>query len=143
MVCHHIDWDGLQILIDATQGHENLTYKCLLCDTIFNQEEYKDIKVRVITRENWIKSKVIKSTDKEKEITRLDVRDNELYKLILNQSNKRESLLYSCKGVFQDLIDFNFSEKRKEEIINLQIKLIEKLLNDQSKEINNVDLSLL
>lgn len=43
MVCHHIDWDGLQILIDAKNGHENLTYKCLLCDTIFNQEEYKDI----------------------------------------------------------------------------------------------------
>lgn len=43
MVCHHIDWDGLQIVIDAREGHEHLTYTCFLCDMKFTPEEYKDI----------------------------------------------------------------------------------------------------
>ena len=43
MTCHHIDWSGLQILIDATKGGGELTYKCLLCETDFVEEEYKDL----------------------------------------------------------------------------------------------------
>ena len=41
--CHHIDWAGLQILIDASKGERNLSYKCLLCEKIFDQEEYSEL----------------------------------------------------------------------------------------------------
>ena len=72
--------------------------------------------------------------------TRLDVRDNELYKLILNQSNEREALLYSCKQTFNDLIDFHYEPKRKLELMSHQTSLIDKLMTKHRKEINSVDL---
>ena len=75
--------------------------------------------------------------------TRLDVRDNGLYKLILNQSNQRESLLFSCKRVLNDLDIFNFSEERQKELIDLQIKSIDDLSEKHRMEINSIDLSLL
>lgn len=75
--------------------------------------------------------------------TRLDVRDNELYKLILNQSNQREALLFSCRRVFDDLIIFNFPDDRKIEIINAQIKSISDLSEKHTHEINSINLSLL
>jgi len=72
--------------------------------------------------------------------TKLDVRDNDLYKLILKQSNQRESLLNSCKRVLKDLDEFNFSKERHKEIIDLQIASIEKLSNKHWDEINSFDL---
>lgn len=75
--------------------------------------------------------------------TRLDVRDNELYKLILKQSNERESLLFSCKQIFNDLIDFHYESKRKLEIISFQTSLIDKLISKHRKEINNFDTGLI
>jgi len=74
------------------------------------------------------------------DIARIDVRDNVLYKLILKQSNERESLLFSCKRVLNDLNVFVFPDKRRTEIINEQIKSIDDLIEKHTHEINSLDL---
>ena len=75
--------------------------------------------------------------------TRLDIRDNELYKLILNQSNEREALIYSCKQTFTDLLVFYYEPERKGEIIANQLSLIDKLMEKHRKQINSVNLDMI
>lgn len=43
MVCHHIDWDGLQIKVATPNGQANPLYFCLLCNSDITSEQYKDI----------------------------------------------------------------------------------------------------
>ena len=72
--------------------------------------------------------------------TRLDVRDNELYKLILKQSNQREALLFSCQRIFKDLDEFNYSSERRKEITQHHIDKIESLMKEHRMQINDFDL---
>ena len=56
-ICHHLDWDNLQILVDSRR--EPHTYKCILCTKEFNEKEYKEIirelakKVKDHTLDEW------------------------------------------------------------------------------------------
>jgi len=40
-ICHHIDWDNLQILVDGRQ--EPHVYRCILCNKEFSEKEYKEM----------------------------------------------------------------------------------------------------
>lgn len=43
MNCHHIDWAGLQILVNTDNGQDKPTYKCLLCEKVMQPDEYKEV----------------------------------------------------------------------------------------------------
>lgn len=40
MECHHIDYNGLQIHIDVRNGRDKPIFTCILCDTVFDLEQY-------------------------------------------------------------------------------------------------------
>lgn len=42
-ICHHIDFDNLQIVVNNRGGQEQSTYRCMLCDKEFNEKEYKEM----------------------------------------------------------------------------------------------------
>jgi len=42
-ICHHIDFDNLQIVVNNRRGQEQSTYRCMLCDKEFNEKEYKEM----------------------------------------------------------------------------------------------------
>jgi len=42
-ICHHIDFDNLQIVVNNRRGQEQSTYRCLLCEKEFNENEYKEM----------------------------------------------------------------------------------------------------
>ncbi len=43
MTCHHIDWGGLQIKVDVSNGQLDPTYTCILCEKEMKEPEYKDL----------------------------------------------------------------------------------------------------
>ena len=42
-ICHHLDWDNLQIVVDSRRGQDASTYRCILCDKKFDEKEYKEM----------------------------------------------------------------------------------------------------
>ena len=74
-----------------------------------------------------------------KDATRVDVRENPLYKLILNQKTDLEAMVVSCSQLFKDLRDFNYSDERKKELLDNRITDIYVLRRRHSKAINDFD----
>ncbi len=43
MECHHIDYSEMQIHVDVRKGREKAIFTCILCDSVFDEKQYKEV----------------------------------------------------------------------------------------------------